>query len=152
MKTTNKQPRRLRNISRVDQERKRQYGWLVRVMRDKVNHQKFFSDGAHGGKRASLLMAMEFRDELLNIYPPSPRGNMFNRTNRRNTSGHAGVSRTGSWRKGHFYNVWQASWIDLRTGQKTTRKFGFSESGRSELAAKRLAIKARREAVAAMMD
>ncbi len=138
---------KLRNISRVDQDKKRQYGWLVRVMRDGVNHQKFISDSMHGGKRASLLVAMEFRDELLNIYPPSPRGNMFKRTNSRNMSGHAGVSHTGSWRKGHFYEVWQAGWIDPRTGQKTTRKFGFSETGRSELAAKRLAIKARREAL-----
>lgn len=145
-----KRNKKFRNISRVDQGKKCQYGWLVRVMRDKVNHQKFISDGTHGGKLASLLVAMEVRNELLNIYPPSPRGNMFNRTNSRNTSGHAGVSRTGSWRKGRLYEVWQAGWLDPRTGRKTTRKFGFSETGRSELAAKRLAIKARREALEAL--
>lgn len=147
-----KRNQKLRNISRVDQEKRRQYGWLVRVMRDGRTHQKFFSDSMHDGKHGSLLMAMEFRDELLSRYPPAPYGNMFNRTSRRNTSGHPGISRTGSWRKGRFYEVWQASWLDRRTGQRLTRKFGFSESGRSELAAKRLAIKARREALAAMAD
>ena len=145
-----KRNKKLRNISRVDQDKKRQYGWLVRVMRDGVNHQKFISDSTHGGKHSSLLTAMEFRDDLLNIYPPSLRGNMFNRTNRRNKSGHAGISLTGSWRKGRYYAVWQAGWLDPRTGIKTTRKFGFSETGRSELAAKRLAIKTRREALEAM--
>ena len=139
----------MRNISRVDYERRRMYGWLVRVMREGVTHQKFFSDSVFGGKRASLHAARRHRDEMLVAYPAPPRGNMFNRKTARNTSGHAGVSRTRSKRKGRYYDVWQAGWV-LPDGKHVTRKFGFSEGGRSELQAKRLAIKARREALAAM--
>ena len=145
-----KRNKQMRNISRVDQFKKHQHGWLVRVMRNHITHQKFFSDGVFGSKSASLREAKIFRDELLQRYPPAPRGNMFNKPNSRNTSGYPGVSRTGSYRKGHYYKVWQASWILKPGGKRITRKFGFSPNGRSERQAKRLAIKARREALACM--
>jgi len=142
----------MRNISRVDHERKRSYGWLVRVMRDGVTHQKFFSDSMYqGGMWGSLREAKIYRDELLQQYPPRKRGNLFNRKSSRNTSGYPGISKSGSYRKGHYYEGWQASWI-LPNGQRISKKFGFSKTSRSEIAAKRLAIKARREAIAAMQD
>lgn len=139
----------MRNISRVDQEEKHQHGYLVRVTRDGEMHQKFFSDSAHGGKRAALRAAKEHRDELLEQHPPAERGSMFDRRTSRNTSGHAGVSRVRSKRKGQYYDAWQASWV-LPSGRRVARKFNFSPTGRSERAAKRLAIKARRDAIAAM--
>ncbi len=139
----------MRNISRVDYERRHMYGWLVRVMRNGLTRQKFFSDSVFGGKRASLYAARKHRDAVVAAYPLPLRGNMFDRKTARNTSGYAGVSRTRSKRKGHYYDVWQAGWV-LPNGKHVTRKFGFSEGGRSELAAKRLAIKARREALDAM--
>ena len=144
-----KRDKQMRNISRVDQAKKNQHGWFVRVMRNGITHQKFFYDKG-GNEAASLREAKRFRDELLRLYPLPKRGNMFNRMSARNTSGHAGVSRTGSYRKGHYYQVWQASWILKPGGKRITRKFGFSPNGRSERQAKRLAIKARREALEAL--
>lgn len=136
-----------RNISRIDQYKKRQHGWWVRVMRNGFTYQKFFSDYASGGKIASLREAKDYRDELLEKYPPSPTGNVFNKITARNTSGYPGISKSGSYRKGHYYESWQACWIEKPGGKRVCRKFVFSESGRTELAAKRLAIKTRREAI-----
>lgn len=147
-----KRDKRMRNISRVDQYAKRQHGWLVRVMRSGVKYQRFFSDGARGSKAGSLREAQSYRDELLRLYPLPKRGSMFNRKSARNTSGHPGISKSGSYRKGHYYEAWQASWIVKPGGKRITVKFGFSPSGRSERAAKQLAIKVRREALAAMED
>ena len=146
-----KRDQRMRNISRVDQPKKRQHGWLVRVMRDGVTHQKFFYDGVRGGETGSLREAKIFRNELLRLYPPPKRGNNFNKITSRNRSGTPGISRGGSYRKGHYYPAWQAQWT-LPNGKRVTKKFGFSPNGRSEIAAKRLSIKARREALAAMED
>ncbi len=139
-----KRSKRLRNISRVDYARRSWHGWLVRVMRNGERFQKFFSDYAHGSKSGSLRQAQSYRDNLLRLYPLPPHGNLLNRMTVRNTSGHPGVSKTGSWRKGHYYAAWQAAWT-LPNGQRMTKKFVFSPTGRTELAAKRLAIKARRE-------
>ncbi len=149
MKKKKKKKRALHHISRVDYERRRQYGWLVRVMRDGVNHQKFISDGVRGGQSDSLREAKAVRAELLRLYPAPKRGNVFNKITARNTSRYPGVSKSGSCRKGHYYEVWQAHWT-LPDGSRISKRFGFSPNGRSEKAAKRLAIATRREALAAM--
>jgi len=139
----------LRNICRVEQERKRQYGWYVRVMRDGVTRQKFFSDFAHGGEGGALLRAIAYRDELIERYPKPEHGNLFNCLSTRNTSGHAGVSRTTQRKRGVTYEVWQAGWT-MPDGRRVTRKFQFSEGGRSEREARRMAIKAREDGVVAI--
>ena len=139
--------KRLKHISRVEQEQKRQYGWFVRLMRDGVMHQKFFYDSAHGGKSSALLRAIAYRDELLERFPKPAQGNMFNRTNARNTSGHAGVHKTTQRKRGITYEVWAAGWT-LPDGRRVTRKYHFGPDGRSEKEAKSLAIKARREGIA----
>ena len=136
------------NISCFDQYPKNQHGWLVRVMRDGIMHQKFFSDGMYGGKSRSLREAKAHRDELVTLYPKPERGNLFNKMTARNTSGYPGVSKSGSYRKGHYYEAWQAHWT-LPDGTRISKRFGFSQTGRSERAARRLAIKARREGLAA---
>lgn len=137
----------LRNITRVEQELKRQFGWYVRVMRDGVTHQKFFSDFAHGGKGGALLRAIAYRDELVERYPKREHGNLFNRLSARNTSGYPGISRTTQLKRGVAYHLWQAGWT-LPDGRRVTRKFQFSETGRSEREARRLAIRAREQGVA----
>ena len=140
---------KMQNISRVDQERKNQHGWLVRVMRDGINHQKFFSDSIFGSKLSSLLAAQKHRDELLHKYPKPEHGNVFNKITARNTSGYPGISKSGSYRKGEYYRAWQVQWT-LPNGKLVSRKFGFSPWGRSEKEALELAIKARQEALAAI--
>jgi len=57
----------LRHIVRFDYGRS--HGWFVRVYRAGKCHSRLFSDGRHGGKRAALLQAQRFRDELLKSLP-----------------------------------------------------------------------------------
>lgn len=138
--------KKLKHISRVEQEKKKQYGWFVRIMRDGVTHQKFFYDSVHGGKSSALLRAIAFRDDLLQLYPKPKHGNLFNRLTKRNTSGYPGINKTRARKRGISYEVWQAGWV-LPDGRQVTRKFHFSPDGRSEKEARELAIRARRKGV-----
>jgi hypothetical protein len=140
-----KRDKRMRNISRVDSERKNQHGWLVRVMRQGVTHQKFFSDSVRGSESGSLVEAKRHRDELLRTYPKPEHGNMFNRKNVRNKSGYAGIHKTRSVSaRGYTTDAWQAGWV-LPDGTRVNRKFNFSLEGRTEEEALKLARRARRE-------
>ena len=137
----------MRNITRVDYERRRQHGWWVRVTRDGEQYQKFFSDSANGGKFSARRAAIEHRDYLLKRYPKPEHGNMFNRASSRNMSGgYPGVHKTRDIKQGRTYEVWVAGWT-LPGGRSITRKYHFSPDGRSEREAKQLAIKARAEGV-----
>ncbi len=53
-----------KDIARIDQETKRTHGWYVRVRYYGKTHSKFFSDGKCGGRSASLLAAIAWRDEI----------------------------------------------------------------------------------------
>jgi hypothetical protein len=134
----------MRHISRIDQERKKQHGWWVRIHRAGQMIHRFFSDKSCGGKTRALAAAKQYRDELLLHYPKPARGNMFNRKSSRNTSGIAGVHRTFTRNRGRTYKVWQAGYV-LPDGTHVNRKFHYSRGGTSEAEAKRKAIKARAE-------
>ncbi|CAN5428585.1 MAG: hypothetical protein ACR2GW_12765 [Pyrinomonadaceae bacterium] len=135
----------MRHISRIDQYKKNQHGWWVRIHRDGRMIHKFFSDYAHGGSEGRALSeAKKYRDALLVLYPKPEHGNMFNRPNSRNKGNPPGVHKTHSLKRGYSYNVWQAGYL-LPDGTRVNRKFHFSDTGRSEEEAKALAIKARNE-------
>ncbi|MBA3714678.1 MAG: hypothetical protein H0W76_19840 [Pyrinomonadaceae bacterium] len=142
-----KKDKSMRHISRIDQDKKHQHGWWVRIHRDKKMIHSFFSDAAHNYDAArALRAAKKYRDTLLLIHPKPERGNMFNRPNSRNKGNPPGVHRTRSRHRGRSYTVWQAGWI-LPNGKRINRKFHYSADGRSEKEAKQLAIKAREEGV-----
>ncbi|MBA3322897.1 MAG: hypothetical protein H0T45_15815 [Pyrinomonadaceae bacterium] len=142
-----KKDKAMRHISRIDQDRKNQHGWWVRIHRDGKMIQKFFSDIAHGGSdNFALREAKKYRDALLVLYPKPERGNMFNKPNSRNKGNPPGVHKTRSLKRGRSYEVWQAGYI-LPNGKHINKKFHFSLDGRSEEEAKALAIKARKEGV-----
>ncbi len=136
----------MRHISRIDQEKKNQHGWWVRIHRDHRMIHKFFSDLAHRGKLGALVEAQRHRDALLVLHPKPPHGNQFNKLKPANTSGVAGVHKTTQRKRRRVYDVWAASWV-LPDGRRKTRKFHFSLDGNSEAEAKKLAIKARKEGI-----
>ncbi len=77
-------------------------GWLVRVVRDGVEHSKYFRF-TNGGVRRSLADAKKWRDALMKKLGPrqwrkGPRKKPVN-----NTSGVTGVSR-------NVYGRWVATW------------------------------------------
>lgn len=51
-----------KDIARIDQDSKRTYGWYVRVRFNGKTHSKFFPDLKLGGRAASLLAAIAWRD------------------------------------------------------------------------------------------
>jgi len=136
----------MKHISRIDQEKKNQHGWWVRIHRDGQMIHKFFSDLSYRGKLSALVEAQRHRDTLLLLHPKPPHGNQFNKPKPGNTSGVVGVHKTTHSKRARVYDVWAASWV-LPDGRKQTRKFHFSLDGNSEAEAKKLAIKARKEAV-----
>ena len=136
----------MKHISRIDQEKKNQHGWWVRIHRDGQMIHKFFSDLGHRGKLSALGEAQRHRDALLALHPKPPHGNQFDKPKPGNTSGVAGVYKTTARKRGRVYDVWAASWV-LPDGRKQIRRFHFSLDGNSEAEAKNLAIKRRKEAI-----
>jgi len=53
-----------KNITRVDHDKKHTYGWLVRIVFAGKRYQRFFSDLAEKGKRASLKAAVKWRNKV----------------------------------------------------------------------------------------
>lgn len=52
-----------KDITRIDQESKRTFGWYVRVRFKGQTLSKFLPDKKCGGKKASLLAAISWRDD-----------------------------------------------------------------------------------------
>lgn len=53
-----------KDIARIDQPSKRTFGWYVRVRFEDKQHTRFFSDRKCGGKNASLLSALAWKEEI----------------------------------------------------------------------------------------
>lgn len=56
------QAKKHKDIARIDQVSKNTHGWYVRVRFNGKIHAKLFSDLLHGGRAASLLAAIAWRD------------------------------------------------------------------------------------------
>ena len=101
-----------KNVSRVDHKKKNAFGWLVRISYKGETHQKFFSDAASGGKRASLKAAVRWRNQTeRKIGKPRTERSIAVATSR-NRSGVVGIRRTtkamtrDGEKKGPVYEVW----------------------------------------------
>jgi AP2 domain len=131
------------SISRIDQPERYNHGYYVRLTRNRKTQSKFFADKANGGKRAALRAAKQHEAELLK-QAEAKSGKRRQKVSARNRSGIVGVSR-GVWEEGgREAAYWQAAWVGGR-GERRSKKYSVNKYG--EERAKRLAIKARREAV-----
>jgi hypothetical protein len=103
-----------KDIARLDQASKRTYGWYVRVQFNGKIHAKLFSDLKHGGRAASLLAAIAWRDSTeKEIGKPRTDRNIVTRSN--TNAGVVGV------RFNEKLNRYEVSWVTLRGKQgKTT--------------------------------
>ncbi|MFK7765770.1 MAG: AP2/ERF family transcription factor [Mariniblastus sp.] len=140
-----------RNISRieiVDSNGKINGGWQVRIQRRGVRTEKFFSDAVHGGKRAALQWAKEFRDELEQASSKFTVEELSEVPSARNRSGIVGVrlhhqkDRRGEFE--YYYWYWVAQWTDGH-GKRRTKSFSVHQYGDDE--AYRLACEARLKGV-----
>ena len=132
------------SISRIDQEDKHNHGYYVRVAHAGKIKAKFFADKQNGGKRAALRAAKAYEAQLI-----EERAHMKTpprKISSRNTSGKTGVSRTAYVCRGYFYQYWQAAWMG-EDGKPHSVKFSIDRFGEEK--ARRMAMKARRDALTA---
>ena len=139
-------------ISRIDTEQFRTHAWRVKLVRRGQVYIKNFPDKRYGGKGKALLQAKAYRDELVEKYPPISRQEFCSILRRNNRTGITGVYRyaksfvlkNGKVKKSWY---WEATW-PIGKSQQSHQAFSVNEFG--EAKAKRLAIQAREEAMAAV--
>ena len=112
----------LKGISRI--ETSSTFGWYVRVYRNKKTYSKFFSDSKFGGKDKALEMAISQKEELNKLIigiPKKPTKRRVVTTDKRNTTGVLGVSRTSKKApNGKSYECYTVSWRPQPKVQKST--------------------------------
>lgn len=84
-----------RNIKRIDTRpdaAKQTHGFQVCISRDGALHTKHFSDSLFGGVKGSLKAARAYRDEMLADMPPLEASRIAHTANKKNKSGHVGIS------------------------------------------------------------
>jgi hypothetical protein len=133
-----------KSISRVDHEKKHAYGWLVRIAFNGERYQKFFSDAANGGKRASLKAAIEWRNRTEKKIGKPRTERKVVVASPRNTSGTVGIRKTMKAMTrdykvmGPVYEVW---WFpkpgEIRKTSVSIYKYGQKEALRRALALRR---------------
>ena len=103
---------RAKGVIRIDSDST--HGWQVRVYRDGKTFSRLFSDKKWGGRDAAFEAAQAYRDELVEEVaqlPAKPRRRRLIRSNKSNTSGVVGVSRTYKRdRRGVRHEVYAVSW------------------------------------------
>ena len=101
-----------KSISRVDYKKKHAYGWLVRIPFQSEMEQKFFSDAAHGGRRAGLKAAIAWRNKTEKKLGKPRTERKVALPSSRNRSGVVGIRLTtkamtrDGLKKGPVYEVW----------------------------------------------
>ncbi|GIX35762.1 MAG: hypothetical protein KatS3mg126_1541 [Lysobacteraceae bacterium] len=115
-------------ISRVDRPDNGAVGWLMRIRRGEIFIQEFFSDRAHGGKRAAQKAARQRYLQLAAELPPPRTSEGV--LSRRNTSGVVGVrlAREGADASGAPRESYVASWRE--DGCDRTVRFSCARYGK----------------------
>lgn len=138
-----------RNLTRI--ERKTTGGFLLRIMRQGYMYTQLFSDREYGSKKKSLDAARIVRDELEAELKTYSSKDLAKRERSNNTSGITGVRLVEEsdprWESKPTYQYWVAQWSPSK-GVRKTKRFSVEKYGYDE--AYRLAVKARKQGVAAM--
>lgn len=129
-----------RGITRYDIESQGTYGYMVRISRDGVHFNEFFSDKNYKGKRKALAAARARYQELKDSLPePQTTRNVITS---RNSSGVVGVHRASSESiYGETYSSYCASW---KSDEGDRNKISFSVKKYGEKQAWELACLARK--------
>ena len=133
-------------ISRIDDERNNTFAWRVSLCRHGKRHVKNFPDKKWAGKARALSKASEFRDQLLQRYPPISRKDFCNAKRRNNKTGITGVytyCKTYTLKDGSVKEswYWEANWPGAK-GESISESFAVKRYG--EEIAKRMAVRARK--------
>lgn len=137
-------------ISRVDDDVRSSYGWHATLDRTSGKCDQFFSDVAYGGKEAALLATKQWYDQKVLECPLMPRIARVSIIRTNNRSGMAGVYRWPADGRVDRKAYWAARWVETVGAKPVTKKFSIKRYG--EDAAKRMAIAARENALAGLID
>ena len=119
------------------------------IHRNKKLTQKYFFFGAKRSEADALASALKRWKELRKTLPIISRVDFAQIERRKSRTGIVGVRRVTKITKGYEYDFWVAWWSDRRHNRKSR---GFSVNKYGEEEAKKLAIKARRDALEALAD
>lgn len=115
-------------VTRFDIEERRTHGYMVRIARHGIRHQKFFSDLKCGGTNKALAAAKRHYSSWAATLP-SPRSNK-NRLTTRNRTGRVGVYiAIANEADGQAYEAYCASWTD-EDGQRWKISFSIQRYGK----------------------
>ena len=113
-----------KDIARIDQTSKRTYGWYVRVRFNGKTHSKFFSDLKLGGRDASLLAAIAWRNSTeKEIGKPRTDRNIVTASTK--NAGVVGV------RLNEKLNKYEVSWV-TRQGKHGKTSVSISKHGKEK--------------------
>ena len=132
-------------ISRVDDDLYNTHAWRVSLCRHGKRLVKNFPDRKFSGKQFSLENAIEFRDQLLRLYPPISRKEFCNAKRSNNKTGITGVykyRKTYTLKDGTVKETWywEANWPN-EVGESLSKSFSTKRYG--EELSKQMAIRAR---------
>jgi hypothetical protein len=127
-----------KSISRIDDAKKKTYGWYVRVFFNGKMYSKFFSDARYGASEVGLAEAVQYRDELEQKLGKPRSERTVVQVSPRNQSGVIGVRRRmkSSGKKGRKegYDVYEITWSPAPGQMKRTsvsiEKYGEEEAFR----------------------
>ena len=139
-----------RGICRVDNEVSHTHGWLVAIQRRSVIYRKHFSDRPYGSRTQAFTAAQRYRDEIVAKHPPMSLREYSSIVKKNNRSGVVGVCRYCAFETRELPEdrrrwFWVAAW-SLPGGKRIRVKFSVNKYG--EQKAFKMALKARREAIA----
>jgi hypothetical protein len=104
-----------KGISRIDQPKRKTYGWYVRVRFNGVQRSKFFSDESNGGREQALERAVEYRNRTEQELGKPRTDRLVIARNPRNSSGFTGIQRKTKVVKSEagerlVRNVYEVTW------------------------------------------
>lgn len=146
-KTHGKKESLMYGISRIDDEIHRTHAWRVSLRRQGKMHIKNFPDKKHTNKCKALLLAKQFRDEVLLKYPATTRQQFCSVIRGNNRTGISGVytyCKSNVLRDGTIKETWywEANWPD---DNHQSVSVSFSVKTYGEEIARQMAIRARKE-------
>jgi hypothetical protein len=100
-------------ICRIDQPKKHNHGYFVRLQRRGKIHSAFFSDKQHGGRRKALVAAQAEHHKMLAKFGLPVRKSRrwwAELPRRKGSSNVIGVQRLVVRRDGRIRNYWKATW------------------------------------------
>ncbi len=142
----------MKGLSRIDSEKKKMHGWYVRVYGGGKTFSKYFSDKKYGGKEKAKKLAIahlaKMTKEIEKMFPyfkdrDTKTPPFWAKPGKHNKSGVVGVHKTEYWSptRKHAVKCWVATWNE--NGKRRDKAFYYSEKGRSEAEAKKMAIEFR---------